>query len=245
MSRRGSFDPARWHDAVEGEDGRDSHATFRRGLELAAQAVLARGGRGSLWLDAGCGSGSLSRRLAAAGVRVVGVDADLAMLAFAAPRSAGVPGWAAADVRALPFADAACDGIAAVSLLGLLADPAFFLRESARVLRPGGRLLLTATNLASWSVWSGMLVARLRHVPNPAEGGPRRYALHRPARLAACCRAAGLQPLRVTHYGHLLPARRWSPADIARAEQREHASTRFVACPGARNFLLEAVRPPA
>jgi SAM-dependent methyltransferase len=244
VSRRDAFDPARWHDSVEGEAGRESHATFRRGLELAAQAVLAGGGRGALWLDAGCGSGTLSRRLGAAGIRVVGVDSDLAMLAFAATRSAGAARWAAADVGCLPFGNAACDGIAAVSLLGLLADPGLFLRESARVLRPGGRLLLTATNLASWSVWAGMLVGRLRRAPSPAEGGPRRYALHAPARLAARCRAAGLQPVRVTHYGHLPVARPWSREAIRHAEQREHASTRFVACPGARNFLLEAVRPP-
>lgn len=237
------FDPALWHDAVEAAGGAATHAPFRRGLELVARAVLAEGRRGSLWLDVGCGTGTLARRLGHADVRVIGVDRDLAMLAFAAPRSEQVLGWSAADARNLPVADATCDGVCAVSVLGIFADPMPLLRECARVVRPGGRLLVTATNAASWSVWLGILLAKLTRENGAAEGGPRRYTLHRPARLASQCREAGMRPLRLTFYGHLPARRPWSATAIARAEQCEVTVTRFVDRIDARNFLLEAVRP--
>ena len=239
----GRFDPRLWDEAIEGAGGAATHASFRRGLELVARAVLADSTPGRCWLDVGCGTGTLARHLAAGGIRVFGVDHDLAMLAFAAERSEQVLGWSAADVRHLPIADAACDGVAAVSLLGMFANPLPLLRECARVVRPGGRLLVTATHAASWSVWLGMLLAKLARANGAAEGGPSRYTLHRPAGLASQCRAAGLRPLRVTFYAHLPARRRWSAAAIARAEQREVTLTDFADRIDARNFLLEAVRP--
>jgi 2-polyprenyl-6-hydroxyphenyl methylase/3-demethylubiquinone-9 3-methyltransferase len=110
---------------------------------------------GKKWLDAGCGTGRLSRLLARGGCRVVGVDAAPAMLE-AARRQAGAEGLGenpefrqVATVEDLPFADGEFDGILCSSVLEYLDRPARCLAELSRTLKPGGALLLTAPNRLS------------------------------------------------------------------------------------------------
>ena len=92
--------------------------------------------QGLALLDAGCGIG---RRLAGCGAKLaVGIDASLEMLA-----AGGIAGTAAADVRALPFADKAFDLVWCRLVLGHLARPEAAYRELARLCRPGGRLLVS------------------------------------------------------------------------------------------------------
>lgn len=96
-------------------------------------------------VDVGCGTGFLSLRLAAHGHHVVGVDAADAMRALAAEKAAraGVrvdlrPG----DALRLPVQDASADLVVERHVIWTVADPAAALRDWARVLRPGGRLVL-------------------------------------------------------------------------------------------------------
>ncbi len=73
---------------------------------------------------------------------------DVAFSVAATSRRAGVPA-AVSDVRALPFADGAFDGILSTSTLDhfdVVTDIDVALRELRRVLAPGGRLLLTLDN---------------------------------------------------------------------------------------------------
>ena len=113
-------------------------------------------------LDVGCGPGTdtvaLARRVGTGG-RVVGLDIDEAMLADAenAAQEAEVSDWiehVCGDVRKLPFADDVFDACRAERLLQVLAgcDPEQVTAEMARVLRPGGRLLLADTDWYSASV---------------------------------------------------------------------------------------------
>jgi len=97
---------------------------------------------GQLALDAACGSGRHSRLLAERGYRVVGVDQSPAMLERAranAPNGRFLLG----ALEAIPLPDAFVDlGVCALALIHVpdLLPP---LRELQRVLRPGGRLLIS------------------------------------------------------------------------------------------------------
>jgi ubiquinone/menaquinone biosynthesis C-methylase UbiE len=106
---------------------------------------LERGGR---YLDLGCSAGLYARNLARAlGDRgeVIGIDISPSMLKEAARRArkAGVkPSFARADAHSLPFADASFSGAVCGGTLNELGDPARALRETSRVLEPGGRLAI-------------------------------------------------------------------------------------------------------
>jgi ArsR family transcriptional regulator len=94
--------------------------------------------------DLGCGTGALAEQLARHVRRVVAVDQSGEMLRTARRRLAGLRNVELHEARleALPLADASCDAAVAVLVLAYLDDPAAALREAARVLRPGGRLVV-------------------------------------------------------------------------------------------------------
>ncbi|GAB3818863.1 class I SAM-dependent methyltransferase [Tessaracoccus terricola] len=87
-------------------------------------------------LDLACGTGALTRRLVKSDRTVVGVDLSDANLEAA--RAAGPGTYVRADVGYLPFADDSFDAVVTSLGLGVVADRARFLKEAARVLRPGG-----------------------------------------------------------------------------------------------------------
>jgi arsenite methyltransferase len=115
-------------------------ASSRRLLEAARFA------RGARLLDVGCGLGA-SARMAAddMGARVDALDASVAVLDRARERVEGVGSqvtWHQADMAQLPFAAGAFDVVLAECVLSTTRrDEA--LAELARVLRPGGQLLLS------------------------------------------------------------------------------------------------------
>jgi SAM-dependent methyltransferase len=101
-------------------------------------------------LDAGCGHGFQASRLGALGYQTHGIDIAAALLARARTR---VPGAALCrgDVTALPYAAASFDVVSCCgSTLSFVDDPDAALGELARVLRPGGRLLLECEH--KWSL---------------------------------------------------------------------------------------------
>src|SRR5438874_2613245 len=107
----------------------------------AVWAVLdaARPGRA---LDAACGTGRHARRLADRGHRVVGVDGSPEMLARA---QAQVPEghFSQGDLRDLPLPSDAFDVVVCALAFDHVADLAQPVAELARVLRPGGRLVVS------------------------------------------------------------------------------------------------------
>ncbi len=107
---------------------------------------------GSLWLDAGCGTGSLSRWLAARGCGVLGVDASHEMVG-AANQSAQLQNYSEridfvriTSVAHLALDDCSLDGVLCSSVLEYVPDPCACLTEFARVLKPGGLLLVSVPN---------------------------------------------------------------------------------------------------
>lgn len=91
-------------------------------------------------LDAGCGTGNNLSHLARYG-RALGVDLSEEALAFC--RARGVAA-ARAELLALPFPDARFDCVTSLDVIyhRWVRDDAGAVREMARVLRPGGLLLL-------------------------------------------------------------------------------------------------------
>lgn len=111
----------------------------RRWRRLAVRAVVRPGDR---VLDACCGTGDLALEAERAGGRVTGLDFSERMLERARRKSAAVE-WVRGDLLALPFADASFDAATVGFGIRNVADLDGGLRELARVLRPGGRLVLT------------------------------------------------------------------------------------------------------
>jgi SAM-dependent methyltransferase len=107
-------------------------------------------------LDLGCGEGLLTWTLADRGARAVGIDVDRAMLDVASARSAHSqrqrPRFVEGRIEQLPFPDGSFDVVVIVAVLCLVADRAGAVREAARVLRPGGRLVVG--DLGRWSAWA-------------------------------------------------------------------------------------------
>ncbi len=96
-------------------------------------------------LDVGCGTGFLALQLAALGHRVIGIDGAEAMLTVArtkASRAGLTINFQLADAAELPFAPASFDLVIERCVLWTMPDPIAALADWARVLRPGGRLIL-------------------------------------------------------------------------------------------------------
>jgi SAM-dependent methyltransferase len=112
-------------------------------------------------LDAGCGTGFQTALLIRLGYRVHGVDISTGALRVARQRHGAEAALAAADVTAMPYVDERFDvAVCCGSTLNFVEDPARALAEIARVLRPGGRLLLECEHRWSldvaWALLSGL-----------------------------------------------------------------------------------------
>ncbi len=88
-------------------------------------------------LEIGCGRGFLTRRIQHLSPLTQGVDVNPQAI-----RHAVAPNLRAMDMNALAFDDASFDKAYSFHAIEHVADVAVALREMARVLRPGGRLLL-------------------------------------------------------------------------------------------------------
>ncbi|MFM9370627.1 class I SAM-dependent methyltransferase [Streptomyces sp. Da 82-17] len=112
--------------------------------ERPAMLALAGDVTGRRILDAGCGSGPLTAALRERGADVTGIDASAGMLALARKRLGDDVDLRRVDLREqLPFEDGEFDAVVASLVLHYLEDWAPTLGEMRRVLRPGGRLIVS------------------------------------------------------------------------------------------------------
>jgi SAM-dependent methyltransferase len=107
-------------------------------------------------LEVGCGAAQAARWLVGEGARVTAFDVSMGQLAQARlldeRTGIRVPRLVQADAQALPFRAGAFDlVVSAFGAIPFVADSAGVLREIARVLRPGGRLVFSVTHPVRWA----------------------------------------------------------------------------------------------
>jgi demethylmenaquinone methyltransferase / 2-methoxy-6-polyprenyl-1,4-benzoquinol methylase len=102
---------------------------------------LARVGPGSRALDVATGTGDLAIELASRGADVVGSDFSEGMLDVARRKAPGLT-WEQGNALALPYADASFDAATVGFGARNFSDLPQGLREMARVVRPGGRVVV-------------------------------------------------------------------------------------------------------
>lgn len=149
---------------VDGRDVKSAYARWAPVYELiatptvparkiAARRVNAVGGR---FLEAGVGSGS-ALPLYTANVSLVGVDLSHDMLTIARERVAeglaNVEAIVEMDLMSLAFPDAAFDGVVCMFTITAVPDAARVMGEFARVVRPGGVVMVASHFEATTGPW--------------------------------------------------------------------------------------------
>jgi len=138
-----------WEDQYLDQGLRGRHVRKRMALtiEYLHEEQLPPGAR---ILDLGCGPGIIAEEFTSRGFRVYCVDFSSELLLRARDRlkrrGSALPHLVQADAHTLPFKKGAFDAITCVGVISWVADPAKVLRETARLLRPGGVLIITAIN---------------------------------------------------------------------------------------------------
>jgi ubiquinone/menaquinone biosynthesis C-methylase UbiE len=176
-------------------------------MEASQELIgLAKLHEGERVLDVACGTGILAR-LAAPEVgptgKSVGTDMNEGMLAMARTAEGLVGGppieWRLSDAAALPFSDASFDVVLCQYGLEFFADRPRGVREMARVLGPGGRLVLRVwRTLDRQPFYVALLEALERHV-RTGIGAPilKAFTLADPAELRTLVAAAGFHDVHI------------------------------------------------
>ena len=103
--------------------------------EFTVASTLLGAQSGASLLDVGCGTGWFTRRFAAQGLCVCGLDPDPQWLGYA--RAHGDPSmtWVEGDARALPFADGTFEHVASIAAFCFIDDERKAAAEAVRVAR--------------------------------------------------------------------------------------------------------------
>jgi SAM-dependent methyltransferase len=193
---------------------------LRPAAEAAVERLALR--RGEVVLDLGCGTGNAALLASGRGATVIGVDPSPRLLAVARSNAirqeldvAFLPG----DAADLPVADDSVDAIVSVFAVIFAPDVKAAAAEVARVLRPGGRFVLSA-----W-LREGALAdqARFRREilsnGQPQQPDQELFAWHEEQALLDLLQPFGFS---VSVHAHTLTFTGESPADYARAQLEDH-----------------------
>jgi SAM-dependent methyltransferase len=164
-------------------------------------------------LDAGMGPGRLVAELERRGWTAWGIDASPRMVDVARARAPqAAERLAVARIEQLPFADASFDVVVSLGVLQYTEEQGAAIRELARVLRPGGRAVLSVGNSRSpcclWREHVVFAIARVlkRRVPFGSPPPLQRSSSPGRSRLRAMIADAGLEVRRIEYAGvALLP----------------------------------------
>lgn len=159
-----------------------------------------RGLAGLRVLDIGCGGGLLSEPMARLGAEVVGADASAENIAVAqlhAAEAGLAVDYRATTAEALAEAGERFDIVLAMEIVEHVADLDLFVREAARMVKPGGLMVFSTINRTPKAFMLAIMGAEylLRWLPR----GTHSYEkLVKPDELRAALQAAGLTPAAAT-----------------------------------------------
>ena len=109
-------------------------------------------------LDAGCGTGNFSLKMAALGAHVEGIDLSAPMIGYAREKAAASEysdqlHFQLGDLYQLPFPDASFDAVLSMAAFEFIHDDQRALDEFLRVVKPGGHVLIgTITADSDWGL---------------------------------------------------------------------------------------------
>jgi len=178
---------------------------FDRSRVRRLRELLARRPVGRL-LDVGCYDGQLLRHAVEPRLAELLVGCDIALPALQAAQARAIaPVRAQLEATGLPFADGAFATVLAAEVIEHVFDTQAVLNELARLLRPGGWLVLTTPNLVALSGRLQLILGRSPHNvefdASPQTAGHIRYFTF--GTLELLLRRAGLRPLgRWTNVAH-------------------------------------------
>lgn len=134
----------------------------------AVDILLAGREPGGTWLDVCSGTMDLTREIAGRPGfegRVLGLDFAFEMLRGGTAKLEGLPAArACADALRLPVADASVDGVTVGFGVRNLASIEAGLAEFARVLKPGGRLVILEFTTPGWQPFRALYLAYFRRI---------------------------------------------------------------------------------
>jgi SAM-dependent methyltransferase len=226
-------------------------------LRLTLEAILERLGseRGHL-VDLGCGGGELCGHAANLGFTVTGVDIADGMIAEAEalrqtlpPDAAGRLRLQVGDVVANGLTSAGADAVTAIGLVEYLERDDVFFREAARLLRPGGVLVVSCRNrlfnLASLNDYTrreidgGTAGALLDEISELA-GDPRIRHQFRDFAARLCEGADALEKAVVMDLANHRPTSSGGPPPVFEQIRRQHSPRELSAAALASGFTSPA-----
>jgi SAM-dependent methyltransferase len=234
-----------WLDEVTGDAAYESEV-LPLALDLLAPSP------GGVYLDLGCGDGSLLAAVVAAGAGAVGVDAS-PTLAEHARRVAPVVLARLPDLS--PLRSESVDGVSVVLVLEHLAEPAPLFAEAARVTRPGGTLVVVTNHPLVTAPGSGPFVdddgevlwrwgryLEQGYSDEPAGDGTVRIHHHGLGQVLTAAAAAGWSLVRAVERGVGSERARTDPLLAAQAEVPRLLGMRWVLPAGATGAPIGAGR---
>lgn len=224
-------DAVDWHESIAEsfQAGYDHSPRFRERLALWRDLIGRHVGAGDRVLDAGCGAGTFSFEAARVGASVTAIDGSAAMVQLARTRQQELGltdiGFEVALLDSLSARpEGEFDVVLSSSVLEYLPDLKGEVARLVRLLKPGGRLILSMPNSES-------LYRKAERIAFGLTGRPRYFAhvksMASATELAALYRALDVAP--VEHHFYAAP-----PGDGMLATLGDHRSKTLLVMVGRR-----------
>jgi SAM-dependent methyltransferase len=163
-------------------------------------------------LDLAAGTGDVTEAVARSGAHVISTDLSAVMVEAA--RKRGIPDveHRVMDMQAIELADSSVDAVVSRYGYMLVPDPALALRETRRVLKPGGRLAFATWAPAKQNPWAtayGPALVERGLMEPPRPGEPGQFFLSEPGQIEELVRGAGFDDVSVSEVPVAFRAESW------------------------------------